>query len=75
MKDISLDGEIQVLFNHYLNFEDYVPDEFLKFEISRFKLCLSISEFCEFIGVSRQAYDGWKKGVPIRESNKFKVIE
>lgn len=75
LKDISLDGEIQVLFNHYLNFEDYVPDEFLNLEISRFKLCLSKSEFCEFIGVSRQAYDGWKKGVPIRESNKFKVIE
>ena len=50
-------------------------DEFLNFEISSFKLCLSISEFCEFMGVSRQAYDGWKKGVPIRESNKFKVIE
>ena len=52
-----------------------MPDEFFKFEMSRFKLCLSISEFCVFIGVSRQAYDGWKKGVPMRNRNKMKVIE
>lgn len=75
LRDISFDGEIQVLFNHYFNFEELIPDQFLNFEISRFKLCLSISEFCEFIEVSRQAYDSWKKGVPMRSRNKMKVIE
>ena len=75
LNDLAFDDDEQILFNHYFSLQKPISQLFVQLEINRLKLCLNTVEFCEFIGVSRQAYYGWKSGVPIRKSNYAKITK
>ena len=75
LNDLAFDDDEQILFNHYFSLQKPISQLFVRLEISRLKLCLNTIEFCEFIGVSRQAYYGWKSGVPIRKSNYARITK
>ena len=71
--DLVFDDDKQTLLNHYLALQKPISHLFIQLEISRLKLCLNTVEFCELIGISRQAYYGWKSGVPIRKANHARI--